>query len=413
MSITALQIKALAPKDSPYKVAIADGLYLFVSTAGGKLWRYDCRIDGKRRTISIGRFPELGIKEAKARLAELKRQIKTGTDPVRERKQAKKQAVAQLAYADNTFEKITRQWLDKMALSWSQGHLVRNVQRLECHALPQIGARPIGDLTRKDLAPILDQIESTGAIETARRVAYLLAQIFRYALDCGLISQNPAEGLSRTVAKIRPEPRAAILDAPQFGKLLLAIDSYKGQPATRYCLLILAHTLLRSNEARGADWREIDFKAATWTIPAGRMKTRKEHIVPLSSQVLTMFQELYAINPPASLPITLLGQEERGGLIFPGLVSRRKPITDESILNAIRRLGYGRDEMSVHGFRAAGSTLLHQLGKRHDLIEEALAHQWQSQVAGAYNRYGYLAERRQLMQEWSDYLDKITGEANV
>lgn len=388
--LTDTTIRTAKPKEKSYKLADAGGLYLEVAPRGGKWWRLKYRHGGKEKRLSLGVYPAVGLREARARAAAAKEQLARGLDPSAERKAER----AEVEATANTFERVARDWFARQKEGWTPRHAVTVLRRLEGHVFPVLGSRPIAELGAPDFLAVLRRVEDDGHIETARRVAQICGQVTRYARLIGIVQADAASGLSEALTARQTKHFATITNPGEVGALLRAIDAYQGEPVTCYALRILPYVFVRSGELRGAAWEELDLEAALWVIPAERMKMRRPHVVPLARQVVELFKSMRMFSG-------------RGGLVFPGLASSSRPITDMCLLNALRRMGYARGEMTVHGFRSLASTLLNELGYPPDWIETQLAHAERNSVRAAYNRAEYLLERRRMMQEWADYLDSL------
>lgn len=388
--LTDTAVRAAKPKERPYKLADAGGLYLEVAPSGGKWWRLKYRHGGKEKRLSLGVYPAVGLKEARTRAAAAKEQLAQGLDPSAERRAAKIEAAA----AANSFEHVARDWFARQKDGWTPRHAITVLRRLEIHVFPALGSRRIVELGAPDFLAVLRAIEAKGHVEAAHRVAQVCGQVTRYARLIGIVQADAASGLSEALMTRQTKHFAAITEPVEVGVLLRAIDGYQGEPATCYALRILPYVFVRSGELRGAAWEELDLDDALWMIPAKRMKMRRPHVVPLARQVVELFQSMRMFSG-------------RGRLVFPGLASSSRPITDMCLLNALRRMGYARGEMTVHGFRTLASTLLNGRGYSPDWIEAQLAHAERNSVRDAYNRAQYLPERRRMMQEWADYLDSL------
>lgn len=386
------------PRAAQYKISTGRGFYLLVMPTGAKLWRYDYRFDGKRKTAALGSFPEVSLKDAADRAAEYRRLLREGRDPVAEKKQAKTRARERATERARTFETVAREWFEKRTVDKAERYRKELLARLEHGLFPYLGERPFAELEARDFLEPLRAAEARGAREMAHRLAQLLNQIGRYARVAGYVKHNEAADL-REALETRGERkhRAAITDPAEIGNLLRAIDAYPGDMSVRYALKILPYVFVRSSELRCAAWDEIDLTAGEWVIPAERMKIKRPHIVPLARQVVKLFQELREWT----------GQ---GRLCFPSPLSASRPITDMGLLNGLRRLGYGRDEMCIHGFRSMASTLLNERGFRPDVIEAQLAHGEKNAVRAAYNHAQYMDERRAMMQAFADMLDSLRAD---
>ena len=384
--LTDTAIRGAKPLEKAYKLADGGGLYLEVAPSGGKWWRIKYRFAGKEKRLSLGVYPTVGLREARARLEVMKETLRQGIDPGEQRKAQKAEAVV--------FEMVAREWHQKKMAGWTPKHAQQIIRRLENLAFPDLGNRPIAELGAPDFLAVLHKIEQQGHLETARRLAQICGQVTRYARLSGIVDTDAASHLSEALSAKPVRHHASITDPQEIGALLRAIDDYPGDVSISFALKILPYVFVRSSELRGATWAEIDLDSAEWLIPAERMKMRRPHFVPLARQVVALLRALH----------NLTGNRE---LVFPGTASASRCISDMGLLNALRRMGYGRDEMTVHGFRSMASTRLNEMGYRPDVIEAQLAHAEKNSIRNAYNRAQYLPERRTMMQEWADYLDSL------
>ncbi len=373
-----------------------DGLYLEVSPRGGKWWRLKYRYAGKEKRVSLGVYPEVNLKKARARTIDARQLLDAGVDPSENRRAAK---AARIEGAANSFEVITREWIDQQMKSWVKGHGERILTRFERDIFPWIGARPIADLTAPELLTTVRRIEKRGALETAHRALGNCGQVFRYAIATGRAKRDPSFDLRGALPPVRPTHFAAITDPKRVGALLRAIDGYEGSLTVRCALRLAPLVFVRPGELRHAEWTAMDLDAAEWRYTV--TKTNTPHIVPLASQAVAILRELK--------PLT-----GRGRYVFSSARSSQRPMSDNAILAAMRRMGIAKDEMSGHGFRAMARTILDEvLSFRPDFIEHQLAHAVRDPNGRAYNRTAHLAERRKMMQAWSDYLDKLKSGADV
>lgn len=382
----------------PYKIGDAGGLYLEVAPAGGKWWRLKYRFGGKEKRLSLGVYPDVGLKFARERRDEARRLLAEGIDPGEHRKTTKSMK-AELAA--NSFEVVAREWFAKYSATWVPGHADKIIRRLERDIFPWLGARPASEITAPELLAVLRRIEERGALDTAHRAMQNCGQIFRYAIATGRAERDPAADLRGALPPVKQKHLAAITNPKDIGALLRAMDGYTGSLVTKCALRLAPMVFLRPGELRQAEWIEIDLDDATWEIPATRMKMRQPHIVPLSSQAVGILHELQALT---------------GGsrYVFPGARSNGRPMSNNAILAALRRMGYDKDEMSGHGFRAMARTVLDEvLGFRPDWIEHQLAHAVKDPNGRAYNRTAHLKQRRDMMQAWADYLDKLKAGAEI
>jgi integrase len=378
----------------PYKLGDGRGLYLLVTPSGGKWWRLKYRFGGKEKLLSLGVYPQVSLKEARARCDAARSLIARGIDPSAARKAEK------VAQADS-FEVVAREWFAKHAPRWAPGHADMFIRRLERDIFPWLGNRPIRDVTAPELLACLRRIEDRGVIETAHRTLRNCGRVFRYAIATGRAERDPAADLRDALAPVKEKHHAAITDPKAIGALLRAIDGYQGDLPTRYALRLAPLTFVRPGELRKAEWAELDLDRAEWNIAATRMKTREPHLVPLSQQAVECLRELY--------PLT-----GRGRYVFPGLRTPSRPLSENTVNAALRRLGYAKTEMTGHGFRAMARTILDEvLGERPDFIEHQLAHTVRDPLGRAYNRTKHLVERRHMMQRWADYLDSLKNGAEV
>ena len=398
--LTDTAIRAAKPKEKRYKLTDGEGLYVEVAPSGGKWWRIKYRFGGKEKRLSLGVYPAVGLKEARSRTAEIKDMLLRGLDPGEERKAAKAEAVAVETAKGQTFEAVAREWFEKKRVAWTPGHQKKILSRLENQLFPHLGKEPLAELEAVDYLAAIQKAEARGAIETAHRLAQLCGQVTRYARISGIVKHDAAAGLTEALAPVQTCHYAAITDPAVIGRLLRDIDAYQGEPTICHALRILPYVFVRSGELRAATWEEIDLDAATWVIPAGRMKMRRPHVVPLASQVVKLFRSMREFSGPT-------------GLVFPSTFSATRCISDMGLLNALRRMGYGKETMTIHGFRGMASTLLNEQGYRPDVIEAQLAHGEKNAVRAAYNHAEYLPERRCMMQEWADYLDNLRNSINI
>ncbi|MBI5862777.1 MAG: tyrosine-type recombinase/integrase [Rhodocyclales bacterium] len=372
------------------------GLYLWVYEDGRKYWRLRYWMAGKEKSLSLGVYPEIGLKEARQRRDDNRRLMGESIDPSAERKAGK---LRQLRASENSFEAVAREWYAKQLHTWVPKHANDVLRRFEVNTFPFIGARPIGEIEAPELLEMSRKIEKRGAHDLAHRLMQACGQVFRYGIATGRCKRDVAADLRGALTPHIKKHQAAVRpeDVPT---LLRAIDTYaeQGDKQTMHALQLLALTFVRTNELIGAEWSEFNQEAALWVIPAARMKMKSEHIVPLSAQALAILSELQVLAG-------------RSRFVFPGR-NRDKPISNNTMLFALYRLGY-KGKMTGHGFRAVASTMLNEQGYRPDVIERQLAHCERDEVRGAYNRAEYLAERVKMMQQWADYLDKIKAGAQV
>jgi len=390
MPLTDTAIRNAKPKDKPYKISDEKGLYLLVKKAG-KYFRYDYRHGGKRKTMALGVYPTVKLKEARDHRDKARKLIDNGVDPLEQKKTT---LAIREETATNGFEAVALEWFTKNKHTWVDGHSRTIIRRLEANVFPWLGSRGVSTITAPDILAVLRRIEERGALETAHRVKQICGQIFRYAIAIGRAERDPSADLRGALPPTKPKHMPAITDPDKIGELLRAMDGYQGHFITRCALRLAPLVFVRPGELRKAEWREINFEKAEWKIPAEKMKMRSPHMIPLSKQSITILKEIE--------PLT-----GRGKYLFPSLRTLARPMSDNTILAALRRLGYANDEMSGHGFRAMASTLLHEQGWPSDIIERQLAHAESNSVKAAYNHAQYLPERRKMMQAWADYLDEL------
>lgn len=393
--LTDAALKSLKPADRPYKRHDEKGLFLIVKPNGSKLWRFRYQLARKTKELSAGGpYPETSLKEARAIRDEFRRQLRNGIDPSAARKTRQADAAIQAAFTQETFERIAREWHERQATAWSIDHAARVLRRLESDVFPWIGPRPLKDIPAPELLAVLRRIEARGVIETAHRTLSDCSNIFRYGIATGRAERDPAADLRGALSPVKTTHFPAITRPEAIGELLRDLDGYEGQFVTRCALQLAPLLFVRPSELRQAEWREFDLNTAEWRIPAARMKMGDEHIVPLAWQALAILSDLHALTGS-------------GRYLFPGLRTADRPMSENTVNAALRRLGYDKAEMCGHGFRSMASTLLHEQGFPSDVIERQLAHSESNKVKAAYNRAAHLPERRRMMQHWADYLSGL------
>lgn len=379
------------------RLSDSGGLYLEVMPTGGKHWRWKYRHGGKEKRLALGSYPAVPLAKARRDRDDARDVLKTGRDPVGAKKEAK---AADQARRDNTFKAVALDWFDHWKGPKSERHAENVRRRLEADVYPELGALPITDINAPRLLAMAKKIEKRGALDVAKRMLQTSGQILRYAVAHGLLERNPATDVKPADAlKPRTKKNFARLDARELPELLRKINAYAGSPFTRLAMQLMALTFVRTGELIGARWEEFDLDVAEWRIPAERMKMKTPHIVPLSKQAVGVLQCLHEIRGLA-------------GLVFPGERDHEKPMSNNTILGALKRMGYA-GRMTGHGFRGIASTILHEKGYRHDVIELQLAHQERDDVSAAYNHATYLKERRELMQAYADHLDFLRDGAKI
>lgn len=389
--LTEIAIRKAKPTDRPRKLHHRDGLYLPLQPNGSRYWRFDYRYGGKRKTLAFGVHPKVDLAGAREKCEAARKHLDNGIDPGAHRK------AHRLAASENTFEAIAREFLEKKRSEMEPSTLKKATTMLETWAFPWIGSRPIAEITPMEmLESVLRRIEATGKHETAQRLKQRAGQIFRHAIATGRAVRDPTADLRGVLISPKSKHLGAITEPARIGELLRAIETFSGQFVTACALRLSPLLFVRPGELRKAEWTELslDGSEPEWRIPASRMKMREAHIVPLAGQARAIFRELK--------PLT-----GRGRYVFPGARSRERPMSENAITAALRRLGFDGDEMTAHGFRSTASTRLNEMGWPSDVIERQLAHGERNKVRAAYNRAQYLQERRRMMQAWADYLDGL------
>jgi integrase len=393
MPLTDKQIQALRPTAGQVaKHSDGGGLQLWVTPSGAKLWNLAYRFAGKQRKLAIGPYPTIPLKEARARRDEAKRQLDVGLDPSQQKRLAK---LATIAGQANTFEALAAEFLDKKRGEGKAEATLSKLEWLVRIAKTSLGPRPITEITAPEVLKVLRSCEARERRESAKRLRAVIGSIFRYAVATGRASNDPTAALRGALMAPIVRHRAAIVDPAGLGELMRAIDGHNGMPEVRGGLQLLALTFVRPGELRGAKWSEIDLDKAVWTIPAARMKMRRPHRIPLARQTIAVLKNLRAITGEAEL-------------ILPGMRGRGRPLSENTLNAALRRLGYAKDEMTAHGFRAAASSILNESGLWNpDAIEAQLAHVEGNAVRRAYARAEFWDERVRMMQWWADQLDQM------
>ena len=390
MPLTDTAVKKAKPGPKPVKLSDGRGLYLLVNPVGSKLWRCKYRVLGKEKTLSLGAYPDVSLAQAREGVDKARKVLAVGADPMAIRKAEK---LASLTAAENSFETVARAWWAQWKQVRSEQHAGQVMRRFEANVFPHIGARPVSEVQAPELVAMLKAIEARGVNDLAKRALQTSSQVFRYAVAHGKAIRNPATDIKPSdVLASRQKQNLARIDGKELPDLLRHIDAYKGAAVTRLAMKLMAMTFVRTTELIGARWEEIDLDEARWDIPPSRMKTR--HIVPLSVQAVNVLRTLHLISGHSVI-------------LFPGERDHEKPMSNNTILKALERMGY-KGRMTGHGFRGVASTLLHEMGFEHSHIELQLAHQERNEVSAAYNHATYLKQRAKMMQHWSDYLDTCT-----
>jgi integrase len=388
MPLTDTALRAIKPNQKTQRFFDGGGLYLEVSPGGGKWWRLKYRVAGKEKRISLGVYPAVSLKHARQARDDAKRDLAAGVDPALKRKAEK---AARITAAADSFEVIAREWFAKYQPTWAPTHASKILRRFERDLFPWIGRRPIAEVTAPELLTVLRRVESRGAIETAHRAQHNAGSVFRYAVATGRAQSDPTASLRGALPPSKDKHHASITDPKAIGELLRALHGYKGSFITLCALRLAPLVFVRPGELRRANWSEIDLDAAEWRIPAHKMKSRAVHIVPLSKQAVEILRELQ--------PLT-------GGkqYVFPGVRSPKRPMSENTVLGALRRMGYTTEQMTGHGFRSMASTLLNDQGWHRGERDP---------VRAAYNYAEHLPERRKMMQAWADYLDALRENRKV
>ena len=388
--LSEVKVRTAKPMGKEFKLFDGDGLYLLITPTSGKLWRFKYRFDKKEKKLAFGAYPDVSLQDARKKRDDARKLLAGGIDPAEERKTQKQAAIEE----GETFEMVAREWHNKFKPRWKESHAERIMGRLERDIFPFIGKKPISHIKAREVLTVLQRIEGRGANELAHRAKALCSNVFCYAIATSRIEHDPTAGLKGALTPVTTINRAAITDPAGVGQLLRAIDAYKGSFVVQCALKFAPLTFVRPGELRQAEWSEINLEAAEWNIPGSKMKMKEAHLVPLSRQALEILTALK--------PLTGAGQ-----YVFPGRTAAR-PMSENAILVALRTMGYAKDEMSGHGFRAMARTLIDEkLQIRPDLIEHQLAHAVRDPLGRAYNRTQHLPERKKMMQQWADYLDGL------
>lgn len=398
MALTDTGLRAAKPGEKPIKLADGGGLYLLLNPNGSRWWRLDYRFGGKRKTLSMGVYPDVSLKQARERRDEARRLLGEGIDPGEHRKACRNVSAEAAA---NSFEAVSREWFSKMLPTWTPGHADKILRRLERDVFPWIGAKPIADLAAPDVLATIRRIESRGRLETAHRALQNCGQVFRYAVATGRAQRDPTGDLRGALPPARPTHMAALTEPADVAALLRAIDAFRGTLVVQSALKLAPRLFVRPGELRRAEWAEFDLEKGEWNIPAERMKARQAHLVPLANQAVTILRDLH--------PLT-----GRGVHVFAGR-DPKKPMSDAAVNAALRRMGYDtKSEMTGHGFRAMARTIINEvLEFDQHVIEHQLAHRVPDTLGSAYNRTKFLPQRKLMMQAWADYLDRLKAGAEV
>jgi integrase len=398
MALTDAAIRNAKSAEAAYKLFDGAGLHLFLSPSGGKLWRLKYRHEGKEKLLSLGAYPAVSLKDARELRDEARKLIASGKDPSFEKKRA---AVSAAVGAINTFSAIAAELIAKREREGLKDITAAKARWLLSLIDADIGQRPIADIEAFELLSAIKKVEATGRLETAKRLLAFTSRVFRYAVATTRAKHDVAAALRGALIAPKVKHHAAIIDPVGVGALLRAIDGFAGQPVTVWALRLAPHVFVRPGELRQAEWQEFDLDAGVWRIPAGRMKMNREHVVPLSRQALAILTQAESVTGD-------------GRLVFPGQRTHQRPMSENTLNAALRRLGYSTEEMTSHGFRSTASTLLNESGMwSSDAIERALAHGDGDGVRAAYHRGAHWEERVKMAQWWSDYLDQLRDDGQV
>lgn len=396
MPLTDTALRKVKPGEKPFRLFDERGLYLEVTPNGGKWWRLKYRFEGKEKRLSLGVYPDVGLKDARDRRDEARRLLGNGVDPSEHRKARK---AAKADSAANSFEVVAREWVKAFGVTKTEKYWNGVLRRFVRDIFPWIGERPISSISAPQLLEVIRRIEARGAVETAHRALGNCGQVFRYAVATGRADRDPSGDLKGAIPPAQGKHMAATTDPKMLSGILSAMDGYKGGLIVRCALRLAPLLFVRPGELRHAQWADIDLVAAEWRYLV--TKTQTQHIVPLSTQAVAILKEVQ--------PLTGKGQ-----FVFPSARSGTRPMSDNAVLAALRRLGIDKEEMSGHGFRAVARTLLDEvMGFRPDFIEHQLAHAVRDPNGRAYNRTAHLEDRRGMMQAWADYLDTLKAASEV
>lgn len=396
MPLSSPTVRNAKPKDKPYKLADEKGMYLLV-TQTGKYWRLNYRFQGKRKTLALGIYDEVSLAAAREKRDEARRLLANDVDPGTLSRLARR---ATKAITEDSFEAIAREWYAKFSPQWVPSHGEKIIRRLERDIFPWLGNRPINEISAPELLTALRRIESRGALDTAHRAHQNCGQVFRYAVATGRAERDPSGDLRGALPPVRQVHHSSITDPQAIGELLRAINGYQGSYVSKCALQLAPLVFVRPGELRQAEWKEISFETAEWRIPAEKMKMRAVHIVPLPRQAVAILDELHAVTGD-------------GRYVFPGARTNGRPMSENTVNAALRRLGYEKNQMTGHGFRSMASTLLNEQGWNRDAIERQLAHGERDSIRAAYNYAEHLPERRKMMQAWADYLGTLASGAKI
>lgn len=392
MSLSATAVTAAKAAEKQFKLHDGLGLFLLVMPSGGKLWRLKYRFNGKEQQLSLGRYPDVSLKDARSARDAARKLLASGKNPSLEKR---REAIAARIGAANTFKAVAEEVIAKGEREDRASATLTKARWFLSLLEPSLGSRPVAEIEAFELLDVLRKIEGAGHHETARRALAFASRVFRYAIVTSRARSNPAADLRGALITPKVRHHSALVDPEAVGGLLRAIDGFRGQPATQLALRLAPHVFVRPGELRQAEWAEFDLAEAAWRIPAAKMKMGREHVVPLSRQALTILHDAKVLTGS-------------GRFVFPGVRTPKRPMSENTLNAALRRLGYGVEEMTTHGFRSTASTLLNESGKwSTDAIERALAHKDGDDVRAAYHRGTHWDERVKMAQWWSNYLDQL------
>lgn len=398
MPLSDTTIKNAKPKEKAYKLPDEKGMYLLVNPNGSKYFRFDYRFNNKRKTLALGVYPDTSLKQSREKRDTARKQLADGIDPNFHKKTVK---ISALIANENSFEFVAREWHSKFKSKWTDDHANRLLKTLERNVFPHLGKRPISEIEAPELLYVMRKIETQGIIYTLHRVLQNCGQIFRYGIATGRCKRDPCLDLRGALTPVKSKHHASIIDPREIANLLRVMDDYSGSFISKCALQLSVLTFCRPGEIRHAEWNEIDMATRQWRIPASKMKMRQQHIVPLANQTIELLNILR--------PIT-----GKGKYLFPSQNSFDRPMSENTINAAIRRMGYSKNEMTAHGFRSLASTRLNEMHYNRDWIERQLAHSEKDGVRAAYNYAEYLPQRSMMMQKWADYLEALKlGETDL
>lgn len=396
--LTDIKVRNVKPAGKDVKLFDGGGLFLLVTRSGGKLWQFKYRYDGKEKKLAFGSYPEVSLADAREKRESARKLVASGVDPGVVRKAQK---AARASEVENSFEVVAREWHSRFLSTWTPGHAVTIMSRLERDVFPWLGSRPIVEIKATELLMALRKVEARGALETAHRIRTVCGQVFRYAVATGRAERDISADLRGALPPVSEKHHASITEPAKIAELLRAIEGYQGGFVVRCALQLAPMLFVRPGELRAAEWSEFDLDAGEWHIPADRMKMKQAHLVPLSSQAVEILRELQKLTGSSRY-------------VFPSGRSFHRCMSNNAVNAALRRMGYEKDEMTGHGFRAMARTILDEvLHFRPDYIEHQLAHAVKDPNGRAYNRTAHIAERKKMMQTWADYLDGLKRGAKI